>query len=220
MFKMKTSLIALAMVLFLSVTDNAQAKSKVTRVVCVGDSITVGARIKRKKQKTYPEQLAEILGDKYLVSNCGQSGATLLKKADRPYWKQSVYKKSHEFNADIVVIMLGTNDSKSKNWKHGGDFIVDYLAFIKTFKELKSRPEIFLVLPAPAFSGGFGINNKVIEGEIIPSIKKIAKKAKLKIIDINKPLKNKKKFFPDGIHPDKDGAAIIAKTIAKAILKK
>jgi len=225
MFKAKMSMIAVVVLSVLSLTVNAQENSNVIRVACVGDSITEAGLLKESER--YPGQLGEILGDKYLVKNFGKSGATLLKKGHYPsYWKTSEYKKSHEFNPDIVTIMLGTNDSKGGNWsKHSASFVTDYIALIKTYQELESNPEIFIVLPPPAFSGRFGINGKVIAEEIIPLTREVAKKANLKIIDLNavlvdkiKDSKNKKLLYRDGIHPTIAGSTVIAETIAKGIL--
>src|SRR5258708_5266746 len=58
-----------------------------TKLACVGDSITYGAGIKDRAHDSYPAQLAHMLGDEYKVRNFGVSGATLLKKGDRPYDK-------------------------------------------------------------------------------------------------------------------------------------
>ncbi len=225
MFKMKMSLIAVVMSLALCVTVNAKEKSKVIRVACVGDSITEAGLI--KDNQTYPTQLGKMLGDKYLVKNFGKSGASLLKNAGEAYSKTSEYKESLIFNPDIVLIMLGTNDSKRGIWKHQANFTSDYLALIKIYQELKSKPELFIVLPPPAFRGLYGINGKVIAEEIIPLTRAVAKKANLKIIDLNAVLvdkikdpKNKKLLYTDGIHPTKAGATVIAETIAKGMLKK
>ncbi len=227
MLKMKTRVIAIIMVMVISITVNAKETSQVIRVACVGDSITEAGLLKESER--YPGQLGEILGDKYIVKNFGKSGATLLKKGRYPsYWKTSEYKKSHEFNPDIVIIMLGTNDSKGGNWsKHSASFVSDYIALIETYQELESKPEIFIVLPPPAFSGRFGINGKIIAEEIIPLTRTVAKKANLKIIDLNAVLvdkikdpKNKKLLYRDGIHPTIAGSTVIAETIAKAILER
>ena len=90
-------------------------------VSCVGDSITFGAAIKDRGKNSYPSQLQELLGDDYKVNNFGVNGATLLKRGDKPYWKLEAYKKALGSNPDIVIIKLGTNDTKPHNWKHKKD---------------------------------------------------------------------------------------------------
>ena len=62
------------------------------KVACVGDSITYGAGIKDRRNMNYPVQLGKILGKKYEIKNFGNSGSTMLKKGDKPYWKQREFK--------------------------------------------------------------------------------------------------------------------------------
>ncbi|HSV13091.1 MAG TPA: GDSL-type esterase/lipase family protein, partial [Tepidisphaeraceae bacterium] len=102
------------------------SSAKLTKVACVGDSITYGSRIEDRAHDSYPAQLGRMLGDQYNVRNFGVSGATLLKKGDRPYNKTKEYQPALDFAADIVVIMLGTNDSKPQNISHKDEFVADY----------------------------------------------------------------------------------------------
>ena len=53
-----------------------------TRVACLGDSITAAARVDTKSE-SYPARLQQLLGDDFEVRNFGIGGATLLK-SDRP----------------------------------------------------------------------------------------------------------------------------------------
>ena len=90
---------------------SVNASSDTIRIACVGDSITYGAGIKDRKNMNYPVQLGKMLGQKYEVKNFGNSGSTMLKKGDKPFWKQREYKAALDFNPNIVVIKLGTNDT-------------------------------------------------------------------------------------------------------------
>lgn len=85
----------------------------VVKVACVGDSITEG--LCSTEGQSYPTQLQEILGSDFEVKNFGVSGRTLLKKGDYPYWNESAYTESKNFLPDVVIIMLGTNDTKPQN---------------------------------------------------------------------------------------------------------
>ena len=87
------------------------------KVACVGDSITFGATIKNREKKCYPTQLAGLLGSGYTVKNFGVSGATLLKSGDHPYWQTKPYHATLSWEPDLIVVKLGTNDTKPKNWK-------------------------------------------------------------------------------------------------------
>jgi lysophospholipase L1-like esterase len=92
----------------------------VTKIACVGDSITLGAGTSPDPAFTnsYPAQLARMLGPDYLLRAFGVGGTTLLSKGDFPYITTSAFTESLQFTPDIVVIMLGTNDSKPWNWIH------------------------------------------------------------------------------------------------------
>ena len=87
------------------------------RVACIGNSITFGAGIKNRSRDSYPSVLARMLGDNYWVKNFGVSARTMLNKGDHPYMNEPAYKNALAFNPNIVVIKLGTNDSKSSTKK-------------------------------------------------------------------------------------------------------
>lgn len=114
------------------------------RVACIGNSITFGAGIKNRSRDSYPSVLARMLGDSYWVKNFGVSARTMLNKGDHPYMNEPAYKNALAFNPNIVVIKLGTNDSKSFNWKYKADFMKDAQNMINAFKGLPSQPKIYL----------------------------------------------------------------------------
>lgn len=191
------------------------------KVACVGDSITYGYNIKNREKNNYPQQLQRILGNSFMVENFGVNGATMRKDGDLSYWDQSAFKKALAYNPDIVVIMLGTNDSKPQNWgpEEKQLYKKDYLEMIKMFKALKSNPKIFICDPPPAFSTRWGINDTIITNEVIPVIDTIAKQEDLTVIDLYHPFVNMSEHFADDIHPDSTGASILAKNVAEMILK-
>lgn len=119
----------------------------------------------------------------------------------------------------MVVIKLGTNDSKPSNWIFENQFKTDYLALIDTLKSLSSNPEILLCYPVPAYGNIWGISDSIIRVRVIPYIKYVAKLKKLKTIDLYKTLSNHAEFFSkDKIHPDYRGAAFIANRVAKDLI--
>jgi lysophospholipase L1-like esterase len=200
------------LILVLSTAGYNQTK---IRVACIGNSITEGASIKSGKK--YPDQLQVLLGDRYEVRNYGIGGRTLLKKGDYPYWKEDKYKEVLSWNPDIVIIKLGTNDSKPQNWQYKDDFKMDYKAFIQSFKNLPGDQKIYVCTPIPVFKDVFGIRESVVKNEMIPIIKKVAKEEKVKLIDLYKPMIGNAEMVPDGVHPDANGAAVIAQKVRKAI---
>lgn len=208
---MKTWLLLIALALA-ATTSFAQA---VRKLACVGNSITEGRGI--AAGQTYPEQLQRLLGSAYEVRNYGIGGRTLLQKGDRPYWKEAKYQQVLEWQPDIVVIKLGTNDSKPQNWQYKADFKPDYIKFIKAFKKLPSHPKIYVCLPMPAYRSNFGISPEVIQNEILPLLKVIAKKTHSRLIDLYTPMLGKDALAPDGIHPTAEGDAILAQEVYAAV---
>jgi lysophospholipase L1-like esterase len=162
---------------------------------------------------SYPAQLAVMLGSGWELRNFGISGATLLKKGDMPYWNQAAFQAALDFNPDVVVIMLGTNDSKPQNWKFSSEFVPDYEEMIARFAALPSHPKIWIAKPMPAFSSAFAISETVIAGEVIPRIEQIARDTQVGLIDQYAAMKAHGDLVPDGIHPNTDGARFLAATV-------
>ena len=193
---------------------NPNAYDHLIRVACVGDSITQGVCISEPERNGYPAQLQMMLGPKWEVKNFGVGGRTMLRKADTYDIGPAL-----SYKPDVIIIMLGTNDSKINIWSaHKDEFIGDYLDVIKAFRDLETHPKIYLCLPPPCFPGNWGITETAIVNEVIPAIKKTAETAKLPVIDLHTPLKDSKSLFPDNVHPDKAGARIIAENVAKALI--
>lgn len=193
-------------------------QSKKIKIACVGDSITYGYGIQNREEHAYPPQLNKILGDGYEVKNFGVSGRTVLKRGDFPYWAESAYEQAINYSPDIVVIKLGTNDSKFHNWTHRDQFIPDYTEMIQSFKGLPTQPEVYVCLPVPLYFAGQDINDSVITRQVIPRIDSSGNILSVPVIDLYKPLSNQTQHFPDGIHPNADGARIIAQTVAAFII--
>ena len=187
------------------------------RVACIGNSITFGAGIRNRSRDSYPSVLARMLGDSYWVKNFGVSARTMLNKGDHPYMNEPAYKNALAFNPNIVVIKLGTNDSKSFNWKYKADFMTDAQTMIDAFKGLPSQPKIYLCYPSKAYLTGDGINDDIISKEIIPMIKKLAKKNDLSVIDLHTAMDGMPELFPDRIHPNEKGAQVMAKAVYQSI---
>jgi lysophospholipase L1-like esterase len=202
----------LVSLLFSSFIVFGQAKIK---VACIGDSITEGWSIPDGKK--YPEVLQQLLGDQYEVRNYGVGGRTLLRKGDFPYWNEKKYQEALDWQPDIVVIKLGTNDSKPQNWKYHNEFRKDYIDFIKTFLTLPSHPKVYVSYPIPVFESKWGITESIVKNEIIPAIKKAGKKTKTKHIDLYTPFEGRANLTYDGVHPNAEGCALLASEVYKVV---
>jgi lysophospholipase L1-like esterase len=194
---------------------NLQApKPGAVRVACVGNSITDGHGIEVATQYGYPALLQKALGSDYWVKNFGVSGRTMLNNGDVPYMKEMAWRDAVAFNPDIVVIKLGTNDSKPQNRVHISEFKKDMEQMIKSL----GKARIILCTPIPAFKSSWNISDSVIVNDIIPLQKEVARKHGLKVIDLHTLMANDEELVqPDGIHPNEKGVAKMAEIIAGAI---
>ncbi|MCQ2973561.1 MAG: GDSL-type esterase/lipase family protein [Bacteroidales bacterium] len=199
--------------------NNTQNVKQQIKIACIGNSITEGHGISDQSKYTWPVQLNKILGDEYIVENCGRSGTTLQKEGDYTYWTTKEFSNAILLNPDIIVVKLGTNDSKPQNWNQER-FKSDYQSLIDTLKSLKSNPRIIICNPAPAFGNAWAISDSCIVNGIIPIIENIAKQNNLELIDFHSELINDGDNFPDSIHPNDKEAEKIAQIVAKKILNK
>jgi len=207
--------------LFVLLSFTVYAQNKLIKVACIGNSITYGSGLKNPSKDSYPSVLQCLLGNQYDVRNFGSSGATALRNSNNPYWKTPVYQSAKQFNPDIVIIKLGTNDSKFENKAHWKEFANDLSNMVDTFRLLNPNSKIYLSYPVPAMGkGNYGITDSVLVKAIIPQIKQVASDLKIELIDLHKALKNQDALFPDNIHPDKSGAVLIAKAINKTLTGK
>ena len=196
------------------------ASCAVTKIACVGDSITYGSGIQARETLAYPQQLQQMLGKKYEVQNFGVSGATMLKNGNKSYWDLSAYPEALAFNPKIVVIMLGTNDSKPVNWdNYKKEFAADYKEMIDNFKKLKPQPKIYIGLPPPAIEDRWEIQKKVVNGELQQMTRDIAAENNVELIDFFYLFDGKPHLIPDNIHPNAAGAKLMAEEAFKILNK-
>jgi len=188
------------------------------RVACIGNSITDGSGIDMAETRGYPAQLQQLLGDGYHVRNFGVGARTLLNHGDRPYMKELAWRDVLAFNPHVVVIKLGTNDSKTDNWKFKEEFANDYQMMIDSLNQLPAKPRILLAFPIKAFKDRWTITEKVITEEVIPEIVKVAEKNNLETIDLHAVVNDNAWMTTDGIHPNAKGAGEMAKSVAAVIL--
>jgi len=208
---MKAFITSFFLLIFLASCQNVEIK-----VACVGDSITEGAGIQKQSEDGYPVVLDHLLGGGYSVLNCGRSAATMLRSGNLPYWKCNELSNVFAYNPDIIIIKLGTNDSKPINWNEEL-FKEDYQSMIDTFRSLPSNPDIFLCLPVPAYQIRWGINDSTITAGVIPTVQSLAEENQLQVIDLYSALADMPELFPDGIHPNEKGAALMAESIAEVL---
>lgn len=208
--------------------NNTRPQEGQIRVVCVGDSITYGHSVEDWEENNYPVVLQELLGEEYHVANYGSSGACVNPDGDAPYTQRKAYERSLVYDADILVFMLGTNDSKPQNWTDAKTFIRDYQELLNTYLQDTTPPKVYIGLCAKAYDkdgadDGYAKYN--IQPDVVDEIVNVLQKETLEwemdieILDVHRLTEAHPEWFShDGIHPNKDGARAIAKLVAEAIV--
>ena len=179
------------------------------RVACVGDSIT--------QDCGYPSDLQVLLGDNYTVGNFGASGSTALLNSWEPYMGQPEFQSAKAFEPNIVVIMLGTNDDLIALRQYNESFEHDYGELITSFQQLESKPHVWIATSPPIFSNRTDLSPIYLTDTIIPMTEDLANKMNLPIIDTYSAFGNRSDYFLDGVHPNSQGAALIATEVYDSI---
>jgi lysophospholipase L1-like esterase len=179
------------------------------RVACVGDSIT--------EITGYPSELQSMLGDNYTVGNFGATGSTVLLNSWKPYMNQPEFKDAQAFAPDIVVIMLGTNDDLKELEQYNETFEDDYAKLISSFQQLQSNPQVLIANSPPIFSNNSDLNPSYLAENIIPQTEDLANKMSLPLIDVYNSFGNHTDYFVDGVHPNDQGATLIASDVYNTI---
>lgn len=205
------------LLLCISLAGVTAQEKKAVKIACIGNSITYGAGIQNPFQNSYPGLLSQWLGEGYDVRNYGVSARVLLNKGDNPYMREQAFRDVLTFQPDIITIKLGTNDSKPHNWRFGKDFKKDLVEMLDILQALPSRPKIYLCLPVPANTLTWGINDSIIRNEIIPTIRAVGKKRHLPVVDLYAAMKPHPDFYTDKIHPNEQGAAVIASELYRTL---
>ena len=190
------------------------------KVACVGNSVTYGYGIENRETNCYPAQLQQMLGDAYEVENFGHSGATLLNKGYRPYTQQEAYQKALRFAGDYVIIHLGLNDTDPRAWPNYRDnFVRDYLSLIESFRKANPKCKVWVCRMTPIshrhprFKSGtrdwYWMEQALIE--------EIARIAGATLVDLQEGLYDRPDLLPDALHPNAEGAGILARTVYGAL---
>lgn len=168
------------------------AAGETITVACVGDSITEGHSSSDRAKYSYPAQLQKLLGQGFKVVNCGKSASYVMnldsvynvKKESPNLWYPNTaeYTKLMSSEADIVIVMLGTNDARSMTEAAAqADFVSSYKSLIRDIQSMESKPEIYISTMIPAVGANIVYQGTTI---ILPRLlREIAKDMNLPLIE-------------------------------------
>ena len=205
-------------------SNTSDAKEGQIKIACSGDSTTYGHGISGWPNNNYPSVLQDLLGDGYHVNNYGVSSFAVQEDADRSYRTLPHYQESLAYDADFVVFMMGSNDSKPENWKGSAAFREDLLTLLDSYGDAEI---ILCTLPAAFFLEGQteGVTNHDIQPLIVEEIAQITRDVAAErgytLIDIHALTSQHPEWFEkDGVHPSNEGAAAIAQEVYTVITGK
>ncbi|XAL98872.1 GDSL-type esterase/lipase family protein [Phycisphaeraceae bacterium D3-23] len=186
------------------------------RVACVGDSITFGSTINNPASNSYPSQLSRLVGPLFDVRNFGVPGASVVNGLiqprsgwDRGYIGQMAYQRSAVFEPDLVIINLGINDVTNEAFDID-EFVADYTALIEAYRGLPSEPNVIIWHKlAPLFPGQAFYEHPRL-ALIQQALDRVVAETGVETLDMHTPLEGEADRFADKIHPDAQGAGIIA----------
>ncbi|HWY32767.1 MAG TPA: discoidin domain-containing protein, partial [Candidatus Acidoferrum sp.] len=193
------------------------ASARPIRITCVGASDVSSPT--PYGTPNWPVYIAPMLGYEYAITNCGASGTTMIQNGNAPYWNTQQYTDGLNSSPDIVIIMLGSNDSKPYNWIYQTNYTPDYEELISQYRNLPSHPRIYLNTLLKVYgAGNYDILGPIVDGQLCPIIKQIALDEGLPVIDVNTATENMPQNFPDNIHPDIAGAKVVAQTVFNGLI--
>ncbi|MBO4696450.1 MAG: fibronectin type III domain-containing protein [Lachnospiraceae bacterium] len=208
---------SLILSLFIAFPVSTKAVYK-ANIACVGDSITYGYG--REDTRSFPYKLGVLLNDTYNVKSFGEGGKTLMSTGDTPYIYCSQYQPSIEYESDVVLIMLGTNDGKYFNWNSNTSPAIlkrDLKALVQVYRNLPNKPSVFIMTSPTAFNNG-GASIVPENVEVIAQLQReVAEEINAPLIDMHAFTADMGVYFEDNIHPNEEGYALMAQFIADAI---
>ena len=189
------------------------------RIACVGDSLTYGSGVRRTRKKdNYPAQLQKLLGKNYKVKEFGLRNATASRSGNLPYLESREFRDAMDYQADLVFIMLGTNDSKTYNWDR--EAYTDGLKeIVQGFMDTGSHPRVILMASPWCYSvkGGdiaeYDIQPAVVAEGLQDAVREVAVDTGADFIDLYSPTEGRRELYTDGIHFNAGGYAFIAAEI-------
>ena len=190
------------------------------KVACVGNSVTYGYGLPNPATDAYPAQLQKMLGDAFDVRNFGRNGATLMHGSGTTYRLQNECKRALAFAPDYVVIDLGLNDVDPMNWTPNDTaFTRDYRELIDAFRRVNPRCRIWICHMTPIaydYPNYFhGLRERY--AMIRQKIADMARETGASLIDLREPFRHRLDLLFDGLHPNAEGARLLAATIGEAL---
>jgi lysophospholipase L1-like esterase len=186
-------------------------------IACVGDSITYGYGVEETRDvDSYPARLEALLaaaGASTRVENYGLCGACALSSGKNPYVDFAEYYDSLDSGADLVVLMLGTNDAASVLWDRA-TFEAELAERVQAYQQCASAPRLMLMVPPDILSADWagGVPAATVD-DMQQGVRSVAERLGLACVDLEPVFGAREELFSDGVHPNAEGNALIAQAV-------
>lgn len=184
------------------------------RISCVGDSITFGFGLENREQECWVSLLPALLADGCQTSNYGLSGSCVLSDGFMPWLESPQAREFWAVEEDLVIVMLGTNDTADAAWDVG-HFESEYGELVARIQQKPGNPHVIIMLPPRIFASP-ALDETLVE-EAIPAIRRVQERAGAGLVDLYTLTMDHPEWFDDGLHPNAAGNEAIAACIADAI---
>lgn len=203
------------------------------KVACIGDSITYGYTLPDRENTCYPNQLQLLLNEKfpgkYEVRNFGNSGRgiyldTMRGREKRGYKWMKEHAEATAWKPDIVICNLGINDNgeyikEYTGQRKRGQFVRDYMELLADYKRANKGVKFYIWTKLSPLTEGQRFYRSPEPFLMQADLEEVARRVKAVGIDMQEPQRNTMDtvFASDKIHPNPDGAKIIAETTFKVL---
>lgn len=205
--------------------DRINGSYHLKTVACIGDSITYGATSTNPQYLSFPANMQRILWHDYLITNYGHSGKTMRDDLQDSYMATDTWSKllADETGYDLVLLMLGTNDShRDQDWDAEDDsrFKRSCKTLLKAVKE-KNPNAVFVMMNCPKY---YDPNGKFASPHIRELQSETAKwlnEGGFQILFYDMYSFTEKEMgaalFPDNLHPADAGYVVMGKGVAQLV---
>ena len=116
------------------------------------------------------------------------------------------------FRPEVIIVKLGTNDSRPDEWVNEDFFYADYLRLVRRMKSISDQ--VYLCYPILPYGFKWQQRDDILRNKVMKLIKQVSEEEQLPVINLyREEMRDSVNYYPDGIHPTSNGYDIIAKII-------